>query len=422
MNPFDALTEKEKLQFYDIITTDFNSTASFENLPQILNVWNQNKRRIFKLFGNKNRIKISLKNIKDKNIINYTLIKILQDAFYDSEFFIFTTEKYIELKNYKILDNFYNLIKYINFIENRINEDFIYTYKNNVYKIQSGTKFIRAFKLYIKNTMPQDCVDVAFKLLEKLRIKIDTLKSRHIANFETVILSINPIDYMNLSYNNENWTSCFAKTDGCYRNSCISYMNGKNNFIAYVENNDNANSKKMYSALSDSYMPSMSWRCLFFINKTIITSGKPYPFYNKDLVSQILDIIKNMATKKFNWHYRYGPQPYLDTIGYNNNQYIKDFIIDGYNFYINKHFSNKKNIFLTTGPTTFNDWINATAQYKKEFLCYRNPVQHFMHFSADGPLTCMNCGKIINTDITTYYQTDYNSYRIEPYHDSCEYY
>lgn len=88
-------------------------------------------------------------------------------------------------------------------------------------------------------------------------------------------LSIHPLDFMTMSDNNNDWSSCMSwQEDGCYRRGTIECMNSPYVVVGYLKSN------------TDMGMPgggewsNKKWRCLFLVTDNVITSVKGYPYQN----------------------------------------------------------------------------------------------------------------------------------------------
>ena len=91
-------------------------------------------------------------------------------------------------------------------------------------KIRIGDKLIKSLKFFYKDKHELKIVqNLASQFVQKNKIK------------GKLFLSIDPIDYLLASENNENWRSCHA-LDGEYRSGNLSYMLDSSTVIAYVSN------------------------------------------------------------------------------------------------------------------------------------------------------------------------------------------
>lgn len=115
-----------------------------------------------------------------------------------------------------------------------------------------------------------------------------------------VCLSIHPLDYMTMSQNNCDWTSCMNWPEGgCYRGGTIEMMNSPMVIVAYLK------SKKdplmMYTGWDpetkeSQYMEwnSKKWRILICVNEYGIFSVKGYPYQHKEMTQFIMEWIASL--------------------------------------------------------------------------------------------------------------------------------
>ena len=110
----------------------------------------------------------------------------------------------------------------------------------------------------------------------------------------TLCLSIHPLDFMTMSDNANDWSSCMSwRNGGEYRLGTVEMMNSENIICAYLKSDHEKiewyghewNSKK--------------WRCLYIATKdNFLMSVKSYPFYNGGLTSLVLaEIAKLLGWK-----------------------------------------------------------------------------------------------------------------------------
>ena len=113
----------------------------------------------------------------------------------------------------------------------------------------------------------------------------------------TMCLSIHPLDYMTMSDNDCDWSSCMSwKESGCYRQGTVEMMNSRTAVVAYMKSSsdmiighDTWNSKK--------------WRSLFVIDSNVISSIKGYPYQNAEFATFVVNWIKELAKENLNWEY-----------------------------------------------------------------------------------------------------------------------
>ena len=401
MRPYDALTDEDikTIQYYLEI---YGATRSAP-LPQVLSVWNKNKTTLFKALGNKLRVERQISIPKNISVMRKQLSTIYHEyvlwgeralniAKNDTETlnlrtnnsFISSVMNYWANQNYTKYE-LYNLSKLFNY-ENvslgyieTISEPGEFTFTSFKGSIKNGMKTIRTIQRMLHLTHYPDMAS-----FDEWRNAVNCLSIENEIQTK-LVLSIHPIDFMSMSDNTCNWSSCMSWShNGCYRSGTLEMMNSNLAIVAYLEGPQsfklNINENEVYN------IPNKSWRSLFYVHKNILLSGKAYPYHNEDLIFKILDILKELVKKNLNWDYQFGIQEYKDMKNLDGNFYMRDFF--------NLEYDKKKNhhcIFVYTN-CMYNDIIESHVPY---YYCYRNYVPKSIKLCLSGPPTCICCGKPI---------------------------
>ena len=159
------------------------------------------------------------------------------------------------------------------------------------YKATIGTKTMKVLGVLAKEFGLEE-------EFEKARLAQSMIRNRMANNTIEMCLSIHPLDYMTMSDNPYDWSSCMYWGDGCYRQGTVEMMNSPVVVVGYVKgsrnlefNGDTWNGKR--------------WRDLFIIdnNFNFISETKPYPYYNdkysRFFLNWIAELIGNFNGKKF---------------------------------------------------------------------------------------------------------------------------
>lgn len=110
----------------------------------------------------------------------------------------------------------------------------------------------------------------------------------------TLCLSIHPMDYLTMSDNLANWSSCMSWTKtGCYRMGTVEMMNSPCVVVAYLRDDKTASWE----------WNNKHWRCLFIVDRDFICSIKGYPYYCEELTIRTLDWLKELAAANLNWSF-----------------------------------------------------------------------------------------------------------------------
>lgn len=216
----------------------------------------------------------------------------------DREFFLDETGKrnyFIEFVR-KITDlgfdkNIYEGCSFYNFLSENESTFFMNKVSSlpnslaNQSKIRRGDKLIKSFKFFFRNARELDFVqNLASQYTQKNKVK------------GKLVISVDPIDYLLASENNENWRSCHA-LDGEFRSGNLSYMLDDSTVIAYVTNGERQ-TMQMLPPDMDDY--SKKLRIFIHWNKKndVLYFSKTYPFDAPSLRIEIKDIINNLYEEK----------------------------------------------------------------------------------------------------------------------------
>jgi hypothetical protein len=147
----------------------------------------------------------------------------------------------------------------------------------------------------------------------------------------TLHLSIHPLDYMTMSDNTYNWSSCMSwKEDGCYRQGTVEMMNSPCVVMAYLtgEKND--------FLINGTPWSNKKWRSLYVVSPDCIASIKNYPYQNEELDKFVLDWIKTLAENNLGWRYDTFERCSEDCIIFETEYMYNDFdALDHHLMYIN---------------------------------------------------------------------------------------
>ena len=97
-------------------------------------------------------------------------------------------------------------------------------------------------------------------------------------------ISIHPIDFLTLSDNEYDWSSCYSiKEYGAYRCSAVETMNSPHVVVTYLKGK---NKPTPYNK---------KWRELFIVSPWALVGIKGYPYHNKELEKMAMDFISEIA-------------------------------------------------------------------------------------------------------------------------------
>lgn len=439
MELFNQLTEEDLTTLK--VWIESNRSCVIPDMQKVLRCWSKNKRTMFKLLGNKLRVKFPISVKADKQFVYRSLQEIYNQPY------IYLDTAMLNGNGIIIMDDtdndFINNVGnfFCSFYEDNGKKRPDYTDPNYGFKLKGGLEalqkiyseydfslmriFSNIFSHYTlekgvmgydyhfywaeknkKLSLPKDMkimkgIQKLLKFLEYPNMHLFEEWRNQISNITTtqnitanLVISIHPLDFLTLSDNSCGWKSCLKFQDGRtggYSMAITEMLNSNCIVVAYLESN---NKKFVFNYRE---IPNKTYRQLFVCHKDIILSGKSYPYIHDDLTHLILNYLQVMAAENLNWHYQYGPQEYHDMHdGLAHNVNVNRITLD----YPKKH----HNILICTNGY-YNDWAEACCSY----YCVRNWVSKSKRICVSGPATCLVCGKrlVDNENIEAWMNHDY---------------
>ena len=151
-------------------------------------------------------------------------------------------------------------------------------------KFQKGTKIITIFKK-VNKAIEYDDEETFNDFINKYSSCFTSATTTG-----TFYLSIHPLDYMTMSDNGGNWTSCMSWDDyGCYRRGTVEMMDSPMVVVGYLAS-DHETLK-----IGGNIWNSKKWRTLYVVDDDIITSIKSYPYADENLEKAGLEKLRQLA-------------------------------------------------------------------------------------------------------------------------------
>ena len=356
-------------------------------IETILTPWSANKGTLFRLLGNQltYEVPVSLsKNVQTLVGEFANLYRFRQDSGsvdvhslkhqneFIKEYFHFMDEMHSHDELY------YGLVQCvlngIGMARNELsleNRKLVVEYKGKKVVLQTGQRPMSALSKIVHLYGIEN-----FPNFEEFRLAhSNILTSRKIEG--TLCFSIHPLDYMTMSDNDNNWSSCMSwSSNGEYRRGTLEMLNSNNVIVCYMKSKDDYEFK-------GGIWNNKSWRQLICINKDIIVSGKAYPYTNDELSKAAVMALKELAKARFNWDYKYSLQPYKDM----QNIWTTEVINDCRN-------PKRSNIFFTS-EFMYNDMMEDS---NTTYWCVRNKPKKQKILSISGKCYCLDCGEEIPWD------------------------
>lgn len=397
MNLYDKLPAEDKQLIKDYICK-YSRIDNIPNLENTLQEWSKNKKTLYRALGNQFRVTIPIQATADKQ----KLFRRLQDKYQIPAFFYdyFHAKTPMQKKNqhifiFQLMEHFHELGK-----QNPNFSDSLYDLSRNLQHILSWPNILAGHIAYFPySSITYNHKTLKFnegvKPLRILRKVLNFIEFPHMESFEkfcndisyeltnknntitNLVFSIHPIDFMTMSHNTCNWSSCMNWNGGCYSNGVLEMMNSNVAVVAYIE------SSEQDFEVNGHEIPNKSWRCLYYVHKDIICSGKAYPFGNEVLVRKGLDALAKLVKKNLHWTYQYKNQQYFDMCNFGRNEDARNCM---------RGHGNTHNIVLYNYAAMYNDFVH---DHEESYFCYRNWVPKTLKLCVSGPATCVICGKPI---------------------------
>lgn len=399
---FALLPEKDKELMEKYINLYGVGKEDFIGLKEYLKYWAESKKKLYKLFGDKFQVEIPYSYEKTNRELNEDGDKLRRTTFH-KEFSSFLLDNFNSDDRFNIMAHLHcaDLLLCDNKVTKLIEFESPKTGKK--VKITAGTKAMRAYAKFAEHF--NEVKEIYDEYFEEFRLVHSMILNDKIIH-GTLVLSIHPFDFITMSDNGSNWSSCMNWTDnGCYHIGTIEMMNSNNVICAYLKGSEDwcfdlSSKKEKDKTLM---WNNKKWRQLFYVTKDIIVSGKAYPYPKKETSIACLDKIKQLAEENVNWNYTYGPELYKDMIHISSIEAMnrnKAWLANGE--------STKHNIIFDT-KGMYNDMLNDSST---NYWCYRNKVPKMKIISYSGKAPCACCGNDA-LELSSYWE-DYNDRYDDP--------
>lgn len=398
---YKLLTDEDKekisnyIEDYAFLTTNKKDI----NIEISLREWANNKKTLCKMLGNKlivsrpytfevetEYLKNEFDRVKRNEKSYSNLLNALVDIWVDNQNW-FDNNFGVNRTFY----TFYSLEPYIQFspiiVSDLINSEHLATNSwdgpefkvtfpsGHTYKVTPGMRITKLIKkLFDEFDGPQD-------VYEDFRIWHSKKLNQKYIDGE-LCLSIHPLDFMTMSDNDNNWTSCmrWSNGHGDYCTGTLECLNSPYIIEAYLHNPSNPmeigpnmtwNNKK--------------WRELFIVNEELITEIKGYPYQDSNLTNTVLMWLKELTSANLGWTYDNEEANVADEVKHENKIYHINFEPSRYMYNdfgsldVHRARINYKNL----------DKLSRLSYNKK----YSN-----VDIPYGGIATCMCCGKDIDTN------------------------
>lgn len=315
MSIFEKITPEER-EMFDYCRFDDEEIAkashqtdrliTIADAENILRFWSANKLPLYSLLDNKLIISKEVRIAKDKAVIEHEIndrlrshsdhahpfLNNFEDALRGKKLFAEEPEQPYR-EDYWTIQNW--LLSTEALYNNRVNRsnydtrDTVIFPSGHTVKITDGTRPLRILKKFADEFNIEGFEDFR---LEHSRILNDKFMTGKLC------LSIHPLDYITMSDNANNWTSCMSwKHGGAYRSGTVEMMNSPYVVVAYLSSDSTT------MPIGNNTWNSKKWRELFIVHEDCICGIKGYPYASYTLEGMCMDWIAELAEKNYGWKY-----------------------------------------------------------------------------------------------------------------------
>ena len=170
-----------------------------------------------------------------------------------------------------------------------------------VYKIQRKTKPIKVLYKLMETWGERLHYDEALWRQDYETVRIALSQCTNTAALHgDLCLSIHPLDFMTMSDNDNNWSSCMRwRHNGEYSQGTIEMMNSPTVIVAYLHNPE-----KPMGLPNGNTWNNKIWRELFVVSDKIVTEVKSYPYDDRNISKSCLDWIMSLMGEELGWEFR----------------------------------------------------------------------------------------------------------------------
>lgn len=408
--------------------------------------YGKKKEKLFKLFNNELIMSFDIPTDFSYNFnfeVKEEMSKILanNDSFFKKIKLQIETIKFLDKEGYPIGNGFHILTNIFynaeNWLSNSIEELLDGTCNSCSLYINENIKPIKIYKNTKITTLISKLADLFdFKPeYEKLRLKHSEIIQK-LKKIDKVYVSIHPLDFVTLSDNANNWSSCLSIDEtGCYRGGLGELLTSPTSIVAYTIDDNNKYTIGNFS------WNSKTWRQLFYLEESCILGSIAYPRKNERLTQFILERLRELAKDRLGYSYDEGYYHrrcgdfHADLIHKNGTKEEIYFNSNVERMYddLNRSSSSQDLFFIINKEeilkkSTYND--NSceipppvyTIEMSGEAIClncgnsilYNNGESHLCSECYEEICTyCSDCGEAIYDEDSIYYYED------EPYCEHC---
>lgn len=401
LNLFNYLTEKDNKLIENYITT-FGIEEGYIGNEKYLSYWATNNKKLFRLLGGQliykipyeyeiepYQFRLEIEHLKNRHPFTKKFSEFCmgKDDRPKEAAKLYQILRKEGITNNDIWDICWKIqapISISHLIINAAGIDFKFKRpsKRNTLRIDEKMKImktIRAILLYFDvDKEDPELYNEFIDFQNKYSVILNTKKIKC-----EMCFSIHPLDFLTMSDNANNWTSCMSWRDqGCYHTGTVEMMNSNCVICVYLNSSTPFVFKEGMEDIENYTWNNKKWRQLFYCTKEIIVSGKAYPYANKAFTDFALETLRNLAKTNWNQTYEFGIEPYRDMIHLGS--YYR---MENNRRWIRKKTAIKHNIIFNSNGM-YNDMFNDVHT---TYWCIRNKVPHAIMINYSGKAPCACC-------------------------------
>ena len=408
LNLYDYLTELDNKRIENYVES--YGTEDYIGNEEYLVDWKENNKKLFRLLGGNLIYSTYIEIDKDPNILESEMRHMVTESKFDELFndlYYDTMPKRDKLNDfdYWTLD-WTNLLTVRNLLDNKLCSPYVVikedpdTGELKTLKLSEGMKTLKAMRKIMDFLAPDN--KELYEAYEQFRIDHSMVLNDKKLRGE-LCLSIHPLDFMTMSDNNSQWSSCMNWIEaGCYHTGTVEMMNSNLVICAYLKSDKPFNFSPEYikSDADEWIWNNKKWRQLFYCTKDIIVGGKAYPYKNDNLTKTTLGMLRDLAWKNWNQKYQYGIEQYRDMIHINTLHKMEN-----NRMWARGRFNPIKHNIIFDTKAMYNDMFNDK---RTPYWCVRNKVKKNVMINLSGKVRCARCGDYNVVDPVDFeYVTDY---------------
>lgn len=336
----------------------------------ILREWNNAKLDLYRFFGNQFVISKQVHIEEDPEVL---LKKLLRSEEYNTfaDRFIKATEGVMVAEiadGWVKRDFFYGLIEGLDIVKNKYSGQTRTLVFPDIkegekgFKVHNGMKMMRILSAISKHT------HIDNQIFEDFRLKCSQITNEKMID-RMLYVSILPSDFMTASVNDCDWCSCMTWEEGDYRQGTVEMMNSPLVVCAYT-------TASWDMILDGTHFNNKNWREFFLVDPAYIIGIKGYPYWNRSLENEVLNLIAETIEKNTEYTYNRNVIELNTRNGFSiENPETENFF--EFNFYTNK---------------MYNDFYSQHNMLINSEEIEKKPARIDVNYS--GCAECMHCGNL----------------------------